>query len=252
MKNIISYSILLLVFLTTSAGLAQKNNFEKGSIILSKKKSIDAYILIDFTQPQNFQKQITYLEPKGYEKFKGGTKLKKVQETLKSKDILGFELEDGRKFKSVKYMDLTKKGMGMMPKKFCLEQISDGKIDMFKFYQHTGSTGSVGISKISYELQDVIRESNKNGDQVLIDYIQGHFQLLAQKEHKTPKNIYNMNMLNLIGDNAEVKENYDNNHYGVQAYITGDIKPGLLAHPMIEAAFLKMTADYNGGTQPTK
>lgn len=233
------------MFVTFSANAQEE--FLKGTIQVDKKKTIEAYILLDFTKPQNFQKVITYLEPKGYEKYKAGGKLKKLKETFKAKEIAGFNLDDGRTFKTVKYVDLTKEGMGMMPQKLCLEQIADGKVDMFKYYSHTGSTGSVGVSKLSYELQDVIRESKKSGQKVLIDYIQNNFQLLAQKEHKMPKNVYSMNMLNLIGDNAEVKKNYDNNAYGVQGYITGDIKPGMLAHQLVEAAFQKMISDYNGG-----
>ncbi len=246
--------IFLFLFLSAFVLQAQKNAFEKGTIILSKKKSVEAYILIDFTRPQNFQKEVTYLEPKAYAKFKAGKKAKKLTETVKAKEIVGFDLDDGRKFRTVKYMDLTSGGMGaMMPKKLCMQQIINGKVDMYKLYQHTGSTGSVGISKVSNVVSQVAHESRKtNNPQLLIDHIQSNFQLLAQKEHKMPKNVYSMNMANLIGDNPAVKENYENNKYGVQAYITGDIIPGLLAHENIEAAFLKMITDYNSDIKMAK
>lgn len=249
-KKTVLKSVLFVVFVAFGANA--QNDYLKGTIQVDKKKTIDAYILLDFTRPQNFQKEVSYMEPKDFEKYKAGGKAKKLSETVKAKEIVGFNLDNGRVFRTVKYMDMTKEGMGMMPQKLCLEQIADGTIDMYKYYSHTGSTGSVGVSKISYELADVIRESKKQGDQLLIDYIQNNFQLLAQKDHKTPKNVYSMNMLNLIGDNAKVKENYENNHYGVQQYITGDIKPGLLAHQKFELAFLTMVGDYNGNNAEAK
>lgn len=245
-------NLFLLIFLTSFALQAQKNNFVKGTVLMSKKKKIEAYILVDFTRPQNFQKQISYITPKDYQKFQSGKKLKSVREDIKAKDIYGFDLTDGRSFRTVKYVDLTKEGAGMLPKKLCLQQIFDGKIDMFKYYQHTGPLGSVGVSKLSNTLSEVIRESKKSGDQILIDHIESNFQLLAQKEHKMPKNVFAMNILGLIGDNPAVKQNYDNNHYGVQAYISGDLIPGLLAHENIEAAFAKMVGEYNGSMKAAK
>ena len=96
----------------------------------------------------------------------------------------------------------------MLPKKLCLEQVVDGKIDVYKMYSHT--TG-----QISYEVIDAINASKDMDDEnILIDYLQDNFQLLVQKDTDNPRNLMAVNLLNYIGDNKRVKENYTKNHYG--------------------------------------
>ena len=213
--------------------------YKKGTIQISKKKSIEAYILIDFTKPQSFQSTVTYLSPKSYAKYLKKGKIKKSnKEKVKSKEIKGFTLDDGTTFKTVKYVDLNKRGIGMLPKSLCLEQISNGKIDSYKMYSKTSG-------RMSYELSNVIMDSKMDGDQLLIDYIQNNFQLLVQKNSKNPKNIMAVNLLNYIGDNETVKTNYDNNHYGFQHQFTERQKMGVFVGKKYEIAFLKMINDYN-------
>jgi len=115
-----------------------QNQYKKGTIQITKKKSIDAYVLIDFTKPQEFESTVTYLSPASYAKYiKKGKIKKKKKIKLKSKEIKGFTLDDGTTFKTVKYVNLTKKGIGMLPKSLCLEQITTGKIDFYKLYSKT-------------------------------------------------------------------------------------------------------------------
>ena len=215
--------------------------YHKGEIQLGKKKFLDAYIQIDYRYPQRFQEDITYLEPKAYVKWQETGKLKnKKKIKLKLKDFLGFKLENGQQFKVVKYADLTKKKLGMLPKRLCVEQIADGKIKAYKLFSHT--TG-----KISYELSDVVFTSKTKGDHLLIDYIQDNFQILVQKadEHKNPRNLQNAHLLNLIGDNDRVRTNYENNFYGFRHQFTERQKFGIIVNKKYEAAFLKMVNDYN-------
>lgn len=238
-KDLIRIALIIFAFMMAFTASAQL--YQKGSIQISKKKHIDAYIQIDYRYPQRFQEDITYIEPGDYAKWEASGKLKgKWKVKLPLKDFIGFTLDNGQSFKVIKYADLTKKNIGMLPKRLCVEQIAIGKINAFKLYSHT--TG-----KISYELSDVVFESKKNGDQILIDYIQDNFQILVQKkeEHKNPRNLQAANILTLIGDNMRVKKNYDSNHYGFQHQFTERQKFGVIVNQQYEAAFLKMVNDYN-------
>lgn len=228
---------LLLVF--CSIAISAQSIYQKGSIQVGKKKFIDAYIAIDFRYPQRFQNSLTYISPKDYAKFQEKGKLKNSwKEKLSLKDFKGFTLENGQTFKVVKYADLTKKNLGMLPKRFCLEQIANGPIIAYKFYQRT--TG-----KISHELANVVFESKKNNDKLLIDYIQDNFQILVQKESKNPRNIMAINLLNFIGDNEQVRANYEANNYGFRNQFTERQKFGVIVNQKYEAAFLRMINDYN-------
>ncbi len=230
----------VLLFALFSFTAQAQNEFKKGTITLDKGKTVEAYILIDFRYPQRFQSSITYITPGSYAKFQKKGKIKKKKKIkLKPKDIDGFALDNGTTFKTVTYVDLSKKTIGMLPKKICLEQLVDGKIAMYKMYSKTSG-------KMSYELSNVIMDSKMDGDDLLIDYIKDNFQLLVQKDTKNPKNVAFLNLLRLIGDNERVKENYANNHYGLRDQFTEDRKEGKLVNTKYETAFLKMVQDYNG------
>ena len=115
--------------------------------------------------------------------------------------------------------------------------VADGKIKLYKFYSPT--TGK----KVSRDVLDARLES----DGALIEYIQNNFQLLIQKDgkDKDPKNVMSINMLNYIGDNDEVKTNYDNNYYGLRDQFSTEKKDGKYVDKKYEASFLKLLADYN-------
>jgi len=239
MENRKIIACLFVAFFLSIAVYAQ-SIYQKGSINYKKGKSEEAYIQIDFAYPQRFQNSITYITPKSYKKFLKTGKIKnKMKQKLKPKDIGGFSLDNGKVFKTVKYSDLTGKALKMIPKKIVLEQITNGNVQMYKMYSRT--TG-----KIPYELANLVMDSKTKGNQDLIDYIQNNFQLLIQKDSKNPKNVMHINLLNIIGDNAEVKENYDNNFYGLRNQFTERQKMGKYVNKQYEASFLKMLNDYNG------
>ncbi|NND14856.1 MAG: hypothetical protein HKN89_00860 [Eudoraea sp.] len=240
-KDLLRLALLIFAFFMAFSASAQ-GLYQKGKIQISKKKHIDGYIQIDYRFPQRFQEDITYLEPDSYAKWQETGKLKgKKKIKLGLKDFVGFKLDNGQTFKVIKYVDLTKKGLGMLPKRICVEQIAHGKVDAFKRYSNT--TG-----KISYELADVVMDSKTQGDQMLIDYIQDNFQILVQKQdvHKNPRNLQGASLLTLIGDNERVKTNYDNNHYGFRNQFTERQKFGVIVNKQYETSFLKMINDYNG------
>ncbi len=241
MKNLkmTIWAIIACVIFTFSA--SAQSIFQKGTIQISKKKSIEAYISIDFRYPQRFQNSLTYITPDSYAKYieKGKMKNKKKID-LKLKDFIGYTLDSGQSFTVVKYVDLTKKGMGILPKRICLEQVANGKIDAFKMYSRT--TG-----KISAELGKVVMDSKMDGAALLINYIQNNFQLLLQKDTKNPKNINHINLLNYIGDNEVVKTNYDNNTYGFRDQFVEHQKFGVIVNKTYEESLLKMIEHYNTG-----
>ncbi|MBT8285447.1 MAG: hypothetical protein HKO75_08730 [Flavobacteriaceae bacterium] len=228
------YFIGLIAFLFVISAHAQ-GNYHKGVLHLKKGKSQDVYIEIDFEFPQRFQQGITYMEPKDFEKYKSTGKMKgKMKQKMEPKHFEGFSLDDGREFRTVWYSDLTGKAIKMIPKRMTLEQVADGSIKMYKLYSRT--TG-----KINQELADQIFENREN----LVDYIQNNFQLLILKDKKNPTNVMHINLLNYIGDNARVKENYTNNHYGLRNQFTERQKMGKYVNKEYEASFLKMINDYN-------
>ncbi|WP_340198577.1 hypothetical protein [Ascidiimonas sp. W6] len=242
MNTIKKVSLGLVFFLSMTCIVNAQRHYQKGNIQITKRKSIEAYISIDFNFPQRFQNAITYITPKDFAKYLEKGKIKnKKKVKLKLKEFEGFTLENGKKFQVVKYADLTKKKLGMLPKRICLEQIAEGKINAFKMYSRT--TG-----KISAELANIFMDSRTKGEQMLIDYIQDNFQILVQKNTKNPRNIMQINLLNYIGDNERVKTNYDANHYGFRNQFTERQKFGVIVNKEYEAAFLRMVNDYNNGT----
>jgi hypothetical protein len=222
-----------------SFGAIAQGLYQKGTLQFKKGKTEAAYIQINFEFPQRFQQNITYITPKDYEKFQKTGKLKgNMKNKLNPSGVKGFTLENGKTFETVRYADLTGRAIKMIPKRMCLEQISNGKIKMYKLYSRT--TG-----RINQELADVIFEDRKE----LINYIQNNFQLLIKKDKKNPTNVMHINLLNYIGDNAKVKENYDNNYYGLRNQFTEKQKMGKYVNKEYETAFLKMVNDYNSDLQ---
>jgi hypothetical protein len=234
MKN---YTFLLFVFtiLFSMAGVHAQALFQKGTLHLKKGKSEEVYIEIDFAFPQRFQQGITYMTPKDYAKYaETGKRKNKAIKKMEPKHFEGFTLEDGRVFETVWYADLTGKAIKMIPKRMTLEKVADGRILMYKLYSRT--TG-----KINQELADMVFEDRDK----LVAYIQDNFQLLIQKDSDNPKNVQLINLLNFIGDNPRVKENYDNNKYGLRDQFTSEQKMGRYVNKAYEAAFLRMLDDYN-------
>lgn len=217
------------------ANISAQGLYQKGELVFKKGKTEEAYIQINFEFPQRFQQNITYITPKDYAKFQKTGKLKgSMKNKLNPNDVVGYNLDNGKVFRTVRYADLTGRAIKMIPKKMCLEQITDGKILMYKLYSRT--TG-----RINHELADMIFENRSE----LINYIQDNFQLLILKDKKNPTNVMHINLLNYIGDNARVKENYTNNHYGLRDQFTERQKMGKYVNKEYEAAFLRMVNDYN-------
>ena len=241
MKN---YQAILfaLTFLFTITNLQAQALYQKGTLHLKKGKTQEVFIEMDFEHPQRFQQGITYISPDDFEKYTKTGKLKgNMKQKMEPKHLEGFTLEDGREFKTVWYSDLTGKAIKMLPKRMTLEQVAQGRILMYKLYSRT--TG-----RINQELADMVFEDREK----LIAYIRDNFQLLIQKGSDKPKNVMHINLLNFIGDNSRVKENYVNNHYGLRNQFTERQKMGKYVNKEYEAAFLRMLDDYNQEANTSK
>lgn len=233
-------SFFIVLFLFSFQVAAQKNNFKKGTIFLNKNKSIEAFIQMDFRFPQDFQTSLTYLTPEDYQRFQDLPKAKiKGLKSLQPKDVSGFDLANGASFRTVTYMDLSQTGsIGAKPRKLLLEKRVEGKIDVYKLYCHTSGN-------VSQKLSQVLQERYKEGDDHLIDYIQNNFQLLVKKNNENPKNLMAVNLLNYIGDNEIVKNNYRKNHYGFR---DGFVDEGTgIVGKKLEDSFLRLLQDYDPG-----
>ena len=227
------FSLFVMLFMVVQ--LSAQDRFQKGTLHFKKGKTQEVYMEIDFEHPQRFQQGITYMTPSDYEKYTKTGKLKgKMKQKMEPKHFTAFTLEDGRVFKTVWYADLTGKAIKMIPKRMTLEEVAHGRILMYKLYSRT--TG-----RINQELSDMVFEDRDK----LIAYIQDNFQLLIQKDSDNPKNVMHINLLNFVGDNERVKENYTNNHYGLRDQFTERQKMGKYVNKEYEAAFLKMVNDYN-------
>ncbi len=242
LKNIL-LTAALVVFLSFSSNAQEK--YYKGTIQISSKKSKEAYILIDATNPQNFQKTITYVEPVYYEKYKFTGKVKKTaKKTLESKNVIGFTLENGRKFKTIKYRKPTTGLKSTLAPQYCLEQLSEGPIELYKLRSHTDG------GKVTPELLDAMHESLSGDRTALLEYIENNFIIIAQKGKKglkaNTKNILRVDLMNLIGDNQMIVKNFENNHYGLKELLISEKNEYYQANPEMEAALKHLVAEYNG------
>ena len=232
--------IVLLSFAFTSVTAQLKTpssvgKYEKGTITLNKGKEIEGYIYIDMMNPQEFQKRVNLINEKTYQAFLKGKKINKDIEVYKPKDMESFTLENGKKFKKAKYVNIfaTRK-QDMLPKTLMLEVATEGKITVFKKYHHTQ-----GI--VSGHLPD----RTKVSDAEYAKWQENNFEILYQKEGEASKNMSVINIKALVGDNEAVLENYNNDYYGFQTLFTkGPVFESSFQLDALEA-FTKMVEDYN-------
>ena len=115
--------LLTIGILTSTTAQEEENtrcaNYHKGTYTLKKGKTKEGYIFINDCKPHLFQQSLRVIDEKAYTRYKKGKKIKKKAiEKFKVKEIKAFALENGRKFRQVKYVNLaaTTK-VGMLPKR---------------------------------------------------------------------------------------------------------------------------------------
>ena len=246
MKTLKIYSftalMLIVIFsLTSNSAKAQLKTpssvgtYEKGTITLKKGKEIEGYIYIDMMNPQEFQKRVNLINEKTYKAFLKGKKIKKDIEVYKAKDLQSFTLENGKKFKKAKYVNLlaTRK-QDMLPKSLMLEVVTEGKVSIFKKHHHTQGIVS------SY-----LPDRTEVNDAEYVAWQENNFEILYQKEGQGSKNLSVINIKAVVGDNEEVLTNYNNDYYGFQTLFTkGPVFESSFQMDALEA-FTRMIEDYN-------
>ncbi|XOV94896.1 MAG: hypothetical protein ACFHWX_09340 [Bacteroidota bacterium] len=246
MKNLKKYFgaapllIALFCFAFTSVNAQLKTpssvgKFEKGTITTKKGKEIEGYIYIDMMNPQEFQKRVNLIDEKTYQAWLKGKKINKDIEVYDAKDLESFTLDNSKKFKKARYVNIfaTRK-QDMLPKNLMLEVAAEGKITVFKKYHHTQGFVS------SY-----LPDRSKVSDAEYAEWQENNFEILYQKEGEGSKNMSVINIKALVGDNETVLTNYQNDFYGFQTLFTkGPVFESSFQTDALEA-FARMVDDYN-------
>lgn len=237
----ITLMLTVLFSLTSNSAKAQLKTpssvgkYEKGTITLKKGKEIEGYIYMDMLNPQEFQKRVNLINEKTYQAFLQGKKIKKNIEVYKAKDLESFTLENGRKFKKGKYVNLlaTRK-QDLLPKNLMLEVVTEGKVTIYKKHHHTQGFVS------SY-----LPDRTKVNDADYEAFQENNFEIIYEKEGERVKNMSTINIKALIGDNEAVLANYNNDYYGFRTLFTnGPIFESSFQLDALEA-FTKLVEDYN-------
>jgi hypothetical protein len=210
-------------------------SYEKGTIITKKGQALKGYIYMDMLNPQEFQKQVNFIDEKTYQSFLKGKQIKKDIEVYQAKDLERFTLDNGRIFKKGKYINLlATRTIDVLPKNLMLELVTEGKISVYKKHHHTQ-----GI--VSGNLPD----RTKVSDAEYVQWQENNFEILFEKEGESLKNLTSVNIKALIGDSNKVLTNYNNDYYGFQTLFTkGPIFDSSFQKETLDA-FLRLVQDYN-------
>ena len=183
MKTIQKHSIITLLLIVlfswsavnTYAQLRTPSSvgtYEKGTITLENGDEVAGYIYFDMMNPQEFQKRVNLIDENTYKAFSEGEDVDKAAVVYKAKDLQGFSLENGKKFKRARYVNLyAKRKQDKIPKQLVLEIATEGKITVLKKYHHTQ-----GI--VTRHLPD----RTKVSDAEYAKWMDNNFEILAQKE----------------------------------------------------------------------
>lgn len=233
----------LLVFLsfTLTHGIAQLRTpssvgkYEKGTVTLENGDEINGYIYIDMMNPQEFQKRVNLIDEKAYAAFSAGENVDKAVVVYDAKDLQSFTLENGKKFKRAKYVNLfAKRTQDQIPNQLMLEVAAEGKITVFKKYHHTQ-----GI------VTPYLPDRTKVNDAEYVKWQENNFEILSQKEGEEAKNMSTINLKSLFGDNKTVLTDYAKNKYGFRdLFMKGPVFESSFQLDTLEA-FTKMVDDYN-------
>ena len=246
MKTVKIYSAIILMLtvlfgLTSNQAKAQlktpssAGTYEKGTLTLKKGKEVEGYIYMDMLNPQEFQKRVNLINEKTHKAYLKGKKIKKDIEVYKANDLESFELENGKKFKKAKYVNIfaTRK-QDMLPKNLMLEVVTEGKITVFKKHHHTQ-----GI------VSSFLPDRTEVNDAEYVAWQENNFEILYQKEGEGSKNMSSINIKALMGDNETVLTNYNNEYYGFRTLFTkGPVFESSFQLDALEA-FTRMVDDYN-------
>lgn len=209
--------------------------YEKGTVTLENGDKVEGYIYMDMMNPQEFQKRVNLIDEKAYTAYKEGEDVDKSAVVYDAKDLQGFTLENGKKFKRARYVNLfAKRKQDQVPKQLLLEVAAEGKITVLKKYHHTQ-----GI------VSPYLPDRTKVNDADYVKWQENNFEILAQKEGEEAQNLSTINLKKLIGDNKTVLVNYAKNKYGFRNLFTkGPVFESSFQLDALEA-MVRMVEDYN-------
>ncbi len=246
MKTLKNYStitlMLIVLFSLTSINAKSQlrtpssvGTYEKGTVTLENGDVVNGYIYFDMMNPQDFQKRVCLIDDKNYEAYKAGEDVDKNATVYDANDVKSFTLDNGKKFKQEKYVNLfAKRKQDMVPKKLLLEVVTEGKITVFKKYHHTQ-----GI------VTSHLPNRTKVSDADYVKWQENNFEILSQKEGEDAVNMSTINIKKLVGDNKTVLMNYAKNVYGFRdLFIKGPVFESSFQMDALEA-FTRIVEDYN-------
>lgn len=246
MKTVKNYSIITLLLIvlfswTSNNAKAQLRTpssvgtYEKGTVTLENGDEVKGYIYFDMMNPQEFQKRVNLIDEKTYEAYQAGEDVDKDAVVYHAKDVKSFTLENGKKFKQARYVNLfAKRKQDKIPKRLLLEVVTEGKITVFKKYHHTQGF-------VTPHLPD----RTKVNDADFVKWQENNFEILSQKEGEEAVNMSTVNIKKLVGDNRTVLTNYARNKYGFRnLFIKGPAFESSFHLDALEA-FTRMVDDYN-------
>lgn len=239
----ITVGVVAMLFLgfTVSTAVAQLRTpssvgtYEKGTITLENGDEVSGYIYIDLMNPQDFQKRVYLIDEEAYAAYSEGEDVDEKATEYDSKDLQGFTLENGKKFKRARYVNLfAKRKQDKIPKQLLLEVAAEGKVTVLKKHHHTQGF-------VSSNLPD----RTKVSDAEYAEWQENNFEILAQKGEENPVNLSTINIKKLVGDNRTVLMNYAKDVYGFRTLFTkGPVFESSFQMDALEA-LTKMVEDYN-------
>ncbi|MEL7001790.1 MAG: hypothetical protein AAFN93_03545 [Bacteroidota bacterium] len=246
MKTKKNYSTITLILLVLF-GLISNNTkaqvrtpssvwkYEKGTVTLESGEEIEGFIYFDMMNPQLFQKRVLLITDEANATTTEWDVAKKNHVNYDAKDVQSFTLENGKKFKKAKYVNLfAKRKQDKIPKKLLLEVVTEGKITVFKKHHHTQGFVSPYLPK-----------RTKVSDAEFVKWQENNFEILSQKEGAEAVNMSSINLKKLVGDNKPVLMNYAKNKYGFRTlFVKGPVFESSFQLDALEA-FTKMIEDYN-------
>ena len=238
-KSIIATLLIVLLSFAFNHAKAQLRTpssvgkYEKGTVTLENGDKVEGYIYIDMMNPQEFQKRVNLIDEEKYKAYSAGEKVE--DNVYDASDVQSFELENGKKYKQAKYVNLfAKRKQDKIPNKLLLEVATEGKITVLKKYHHTQ-----GI------VTSYLPDRTKVSDADYAKWQENNFEILAQKEGEEAKNLSTINIKSLVGDNKTVLINYTKNKYGFRdAFTKGPVFESSFQMNALEA-LVRMADDYN-------
>lgn len=242
-KNHSTITLMLIVLFSLTSNITKAQlrtpssvgTYEKGTVKLENGDQVNGYIFIDMMNPQGFQKRVNLIDEKTYAAYQEGKDVDKDAVVYDARDVQSFTLENGKKFKQARYVNLfAKRKQDKIPRRFLLEVAAEGKITVFKKYHHTQGF-------VTPHLPD----RTKVSDADFVKWQENNFEILAQKEGEEAINMSTINIKKLVGDNKTVLINYAKNKYGFRdLFIKGPVFESSFQLNTLEA-FTGMVEDYN-------